>query len=107
VALSPLDLQTSIGHTHDVARVRHLENEQTALLQHNLDAKSLLDSEKQKDTVAEAPKGEEIPSSLSEGGAEKRKREGERRHAKDEGVSEPAPQTPDNPLLGSHIDVTR
>lgn len=105
--LSPLDLQSSIGHTHDVARMRQIETEQASLQQHNLDSKSLQDSQKIKDTVVQPQKTEEIPNSFPENKSGKR-RYRRREDSDDENLQESAaPDLIENPQLGTHIDVTR
>lgn len=106
MALSPLDLQANLGHTHDVARVRHVENEHASLLQHNLDSKSVSDSQRSKDTVVNAKKSEDIPLSVHEDKQQKKNNRERQQKNKDEEDTIKTSQVV-NPSLGSHIDVTR
>ncbi|MBN2858443.1 MAG: hypothetical protein JXN63_08585 [Candidatus Delongbacteria bacterium] len=107
MALSPLDIQTNLGHAHDVARIRQIENEHSNILQHNLDTKSLSDSLRNKDTVKQSEKGENIPLHINEDKSRQQKRREQSRDEKKNQETDLISNAPKDPLLGSHIDVTR
>ena len=108
MAVSPIDLQTNMGHMHDVAKQAQSRTE-NLLNQHQfLDRESELESNRHKDRVDANRESEE---SKMESAKDRESREKNRkRKEKTSGSTEKDDQKsdrPHDPSLGTNIDFTR